>query len=38
LIVKLLERELDFLLKKGKINQQAYDLLKTDLEYLINNN
>jgi len=38
IIIKLLEKELDLLLKKGKINQQAYDLLKTDLEYLINNN
>ena len=38
LIVKLLKRELDLLLKRGKINQRAYDLLKTDLEYLINNN
>lgn len=36
-LIKLLEKELDLLLKKGKIKQQGYDLLKTDLKYLINN-
>lgn len=38
ILIKLLEKELDLLKKKGKINQQAHDLLKTDLKYLINNN
>ena len=38
ILIKLIEKELDLLKKKGKINQQAYDLLKTDLEYIINNN
>src|SRR3989344_2715388 len=38
ILIKLIEKELDLLKKKGKINQQAYDLLKIDLEYLINNN
>ena len=38
ILIKLLEKELDLLLKKGKINEEVYNLLKTDLEYLINNN
>ncbi len=38
ILLKLLEKELDLLLKKGKINNEAYKLLKTDLEYLLINN
>src|SRR3989344_1657438 len=38
ILLKLLEKELDLLLKKGKINSEAYDLLKEDLKYLIDNN
>lgn len=38
ILIKLLEKELELLKKKGRINQQAFDLLKTDLNYLINNN
>src|SRR3989344_1077122 len=38
ILIKLLEKELDLLKKRGKINQQAYGLLKVDLKYLINNN
>ncbi len=38
IIIKLLEAELDSFLRRGKINEQAYNLLKSDLEYLINNN
>ena len=35
--IKMIEKELQFLLKREKINQQAFDLLKQDLEYLLNN-
>src|SRR3989344_4164114 len=38
ILIKVVEKELDMLLKKGKINAQASDLLKTDLKYIINNN
>lgn len=37
ILVKLFEKELDLLLKKGKITQNAYDLITSDVEYLINN-
>ena len=36
-LAKLLNIELRILLKKEKINEQAFDLLKKDLYYLINN-
>ena len=38
IIIKLIEKELDLLLKKNKINKQAHDLLEEDLNYIINNN
>ena len=38
ILIKLLQKELDLLLKKGKISSEAYKLLKTDLEYLLINN
>ena len=38
ILLKLLNKELNLLLKKGNINQQAYNLLGVDLEYLISNN
>ncbi|MFA6405458.1 MAG: hypothetical protein WCW46_01765 [Candidatus Paceibacterota bacterium] len=38
IIIKLIEKELDFLLKKNKITVEARDLLKNDLIYIINNN
>ena len=38
ILIKLIEKELDLLLKKGKINQQALDLIREDLKYIINNN
>ena len=38
IIIKLIEKELDFLLKKNKITVDARDLLKNDLIYIINNN
>ena len=38
ILIKLVEKELDVLLKKGKINRQAFDLLKLDLSWIINNN
>lgn len=38
LTIKHVKRELELLIKKGKINQQAFDLLITDLDWIINNN
>lgn len=38
ILIRLLKKELDLLLRKDKINEQAYNLIKQDLEYLINNN
>jgi len=38
ILLKLLEKELNLLLKKGKINMQAHNLMKEDLKYLVNNN
>jgi pimeloyl-ACP methyl ester carboxylesterase len=38
ILIKLLEKEVDLLFKKGKLNRQAYDLIKEDLEYLITYN
>ncbi len=37
ILAKLVKIELDGLLKKKIINQQAYNLLKSDLDWLINN-
>lgn len=37
ILAKLFEKELEILLKKGKITQEAYDLIFYDVEYLINN-
>ncbi len=38
IIIRLLEKELDLLLKNGRINQEVYRLLKEDLLYFISNN
>lgn len=38
IVIKLLEKELELLVKKGKINQEVLNLLKDDLTYLIKNN
>jgi hypothetical protein len=38
ILIKLLKIELDQLLKKNKITKEGYNLIKHDLEYLINNN
>lgn len=38
LLVVIIDKELDLLLKKGKINKDARDLLRKDLKYIINNN
>lgn len=38
IILKILEKELDLLLKKEKINQQAYNIIKDDLNWLVLNN
>ena len=38
IIIKLLQKELDLLLKKSKISQEAYNIIKDDLNWLINNN
>jgi len=37
ILVNLFEKELELLLKKGKITQDAYNLIIYDVEYLINN-
>jgi hypothetical protein len=37
ILIKLMEKDLGKLLDKGKINQQAYNLLENDLDYLYNN-
>jgi len=37
IILKMIKKELQFFLKRKRINQQAYNLLKQDLEYLLNN-
>lgn len=38
ILIRLLEAELKLLLKKNKLTQEGYNLVKEDLEYLINNN
>jgi len=37
ILLKLFEKELDLLFKKNKITQEALDLLKLDIKYLLNN-
>lgn len=38
IILKILEKELELLKKKGKINQEAYNIIKDDLNWLVLNN
>lgn len=38
IILKILEKELELLKKKGKINQEAYNIIKDDLNWLVLSN
>lgn len=38
ILLKLFEKEIDILYANNKITQDALDLLKLDIHYLLNNN